>query len=71
MLTRFWRDRKWRSERREFIYLDEVSVTSRIAARDGEIADTVTEKLARSAESESKLSASVPFRGAKLGGRVT
>ena len=67
MLTRFWRDRKWRSERREFIYLDEVSVTSLIAARDGEIADTVTEKLARSAESESKVSASVPISGAKLG----
>lgn len=67
MLTKFWRDRKWRSERREFIYLDEVSVTSLIAARDGEIADSVTDKLTRSAESESKFSASVPIAGAKLG----
>jgi hypothetical protein len=62
------RERDWRSERREFIYLDEVSVISLVAARDGGIADTITEKLTRSAEAESKTSLSVPLKGgAKVG----
>lgn len=57
------RERDWRSERREFIYLDEVSVISLVAARDGGIADTITEKLSRTAEAESKTSISVPLKG--------
>ena len=57
------RERDWRSERREFIYLDEVSVISLVAARDGGIADTITEKLSRTAEVESKTSISVPLKG--------
>lgn len=61
------RDRDWRSTLREFIYLDEVSVTSLLAARDGEIPDSVTNTLTRSAETESKLSASLPLKGMKLG----
>jgi hypothetical protein len=67
MPGRFRRDREWRSERREFIYLDEVSVTSLIAARDGAIAETVTETLSRSAEADYRISANVPIKGAKVG----
>lgn len=61
------RERDWRSERREFIYLDEVSVISLVAARDGGVANTITEKLSRTAEAESKTSVSVPTTG---GGKV-
>lgn len=57
------RERDWRRERREFVYLDEVSVISLVAARDGGIADTITETLARTAEAEGKVSMSVPGRG--------
>lgn len=67
MLGRFTRGGKWRSERREFIYLDEVSVTSLIAARDGAIPETVTDKLSRTSESESRFSAEVPMKRANLG----
>ena len=62
------RERDWRSERREFIYLDEVSVISLVAARDGGIADTITETLARTAEAEGKVSVTVPGKvGAQAG----
>jgi hypothetical protein len=62
------RERDWRSERREFIYLDEVSVISLVAARDGGIANTITEKLSHTAEAESRMSISVPVKaGAKVG----
>lgn len=62
------RERDWRSERREFIYLDEVSVISLVAARDGGIADTITETLARTAEAEGRVSVSVPGKGGASAG---
>ncbi|GHJ54428.1 hypothetical protein Nm8I071_37350 [Nonomuraea sp. TT08I-71] len=46
--------RRWAKQRREFVYLDEVSVTSLIASRDGAIKETVKETLTRSSERESK-----------------
>lgn len=70
------RERDWRRERREFIYLDEVSVISLVAARDGSIANTITEKLSRNAETESSTSVAIaakggPAVGAKSRHRVT
>lgn len=48
-----WSDRRrWRTTRREFVYLDEVSVTSLIAAKHGSIPETITESLSRTSESE-------------------
>lgn len=42
MKFKFWRRRNsvWEQRRREFVYLDEVSVTSLVAARHGSIAET-------------------------------
>lgn len=42
MKFKFWRrrNRAWEQRRREFVYLDEVSVTSLVAARHGSIAET-------------------------------
>lgn len=59
-----WRERKrrerdWRRVRREFIYMDEVSVISLVAARDGGIAQTITDSLSRTVEAEGKISVSV------------
>jgi hypothetical protein len=62
-----WRDRQWRQTRREFVYLDEVSVTSLVAARHGSIAETITDSLSKTSEFEVNSSASVPVQGAKLG----
>lgn len=61
------RDRDWRQALREFIYLDEVSVTSLLAARDGDIPESVTDTLSRSTEAESSYSVSGPVKGLKLG----
>ena len=60
-------DREWRSRRREFVYLDEVSVTSLVAARDGSIAETIRDTLTRASESETKLTAGLESKIAKLG----
>lgn len=49
--------RQWTKQRREFVYLDEVSVTSLIASRDGAIKESVKETLTRSSERESKTTA--------------
>jgi len=57
--------RRWAKERREFVYLDEASVTSLIASRDGAIKDTVKETLTRSTEGEFKTGGS--STGKKLG----
>ncbi|MGW0103549.1 DUF6414 family protein, partial [Nocardia sp. NPDC003354] len=48
------RSRRWAKQRREFVYLDEVSVTSLIASRDGAIKESVKETFTRSTERESK-----------------
>ncbi|MFI7595862.1 hypothetical protein [Micromonospora sp. NPDC049359] len=61
------RDRAWRKQRREFVYLDEVSVTSLVAARDGSIAETVKDTLTQSSEVESKSTLGLSFKSAKLG----
>lgn len=62
------RDRKWRSTLREFIYLDEVSVTSLLAARDGEIPASVTDTLTRSAAAETRLTGALsPSKELRLG----
>lgn len=75
MPGRFTRGGKWRSERREFIYLDEVSVTSLIAARDGTIPETVTDSLSRAAETDGRMSAGAPTTnnaiGVQFGQRIT
>lgn len=60
-------DRDWRRALREFIYLDEVSVTSLLAARDGEIPETVSDTLSRTAEAESTISVAGPVKALKLG----
>lgn len=61
------RIRQWRAELREFIYLDEVSVISLVAARDGSIRDTITETLSRTAEAEAKVTAAAPIKAMKVG----
>ncbi|WP_326564590.1 hypothetical protein [Micromonospora peucetia] len=61
------RDRRWKKQRREFIYLDEVSVTSLVAARDGAIAETAKETLTRSSEVESKATLGYNSKSAKFG----
>ncbi|MFI5898034.1 hypothetical protein ACIA5D_48925 [Actinoplanes sp. NPDC051513] len=61
------RDRSWSKQRREFVYLDEVSVTSLIAARDGAIKDTVKETLTRSSEREAKATSGLAMSKIKFG----
>jgi hypothetical protein len=60
---RVWWRRKRKEPRdrhREFIYLDEVSVVSLLAALEGEIKQSVTNTLTRAEESASSTSAAVP-----------
>jgi hypothetical protein len=66
-LKRKRRDRDWRRHRREFVYLDEVSVTSLVAARDGAISETTTDTLSKTSESESKASIGIPLKGMAFG----
>ncbi|MDQ1741292.1 MAG: hypothetical protein QOE53_2944, partial [Pseudonocardiales bacterium] len=61
------RDRDWRKHRREFVYLDEVSVTSLVAARDGAISETISDTLSKTNESESKASIGLPLKGGSFG----
>lgn len=61
------RDRAWRKQRREFVYLDEVSVISLVAARDGSIAESIKHTLTSSSEAESKSTLGLDLKGLKLG----
>lgn len=55
-LASYWRRHRrrqeWQHKRREFVYLDEVSVTSLVAARHGSIPESYTDNLTISATSE-------------------
>jgi hypothetical protein len=58
----WWRRKRKepRDRHREFIYLDEVSVVSLLAALEGEIKQSVTNTLTRAQESASSTSAAIP-----------
>jgi hypothetical protein len=58
--------RRWAKQRREFVYLDEISVTSLIASRDGAIKETVKETLTHSTEREGKTSAASTLKAVKF-----
>ncbi|MGL5824504.1 MAG: DUF6414 family protein, partial [Nocardioides sp.] len=52
-----WRRRRqqrraWKRKRREFVYLDEVSVTSLIAARDGSVPESYKSTLSATTTAE-------------------
>ena len=57
---RWLRKRAWEQRRREFVYLDEVSVTSLVAARHGSIAETFKNTHAETASTEIGSSSSAP-----------
>jgi hypothetical protein len=77
---RYWRTRRrWRKAARgsaelirEFVYLDEVSVYSLMASKEGMIATEITDAQASSLEAElsGTMSASSGFAKAKTGGRL-
>lgn len=57
---RWLRKRAWEQRRREFVYLDEVSVTSLVAARHGSIAETFKNTHAETTSGEVGSSISAP-----------
>lgn len=63
------RQRAWQDKRREFVYLDEVSVTSLVAARDGAITESFKESMSRTtaAEGGTTIEMSAPGGGPKGG----
>jgi hypothetical protein len=74
---KFWqrRNRAWEQRRREFVYLDEVSVTSLVAARHGSIAETFKNTHGETFGAHSGSNLSVPATpltpGANLTSRMT
>jgi hypothetical protein len=64
---RWWRKRAWQQRRREFVYLDEVSVTSLVAARHGSIADSFKHTHAETTGAELGSSVSAPATPSSLG----
>jgi hypothetical protein len=66
---RWRRKRAWEQRRREFVYLDEVSVTSLVAARHGSIAETFknTHSETAGAEATSQISTSATTHAPGLG----
>lgn len=77
MNLKFWqrRNRAWEQRRREFVYLDEVSVTSLVAARHGSIAETFKNTHSETSGAQVGSSLSVPSTplspGANLTSRMT
>lgn len=68
------RRRAWEQRRREFVYLDEVSVTSLVAARHGSIAETFKNTRSESTGSEATSHVSTPattIPGLGLSSRMT
>lgn len=68
-LGRRRRQREWQSKRREFVYLDEVSVTSLVAAREGAISESFTDSLSTTTSTEggTTIEMSAPGGGPKGG----
>ena len=70
---RLWPKRKRklpRDRHREFIYLDEVSVISLLAALQGEIKESVTETLSRTEDYGLAATASIPKSGTQVESRL-
>ncbi|WP_166353544.1 DUF6414 family protein [Phytoactinopolyspora limicola] len=69
---RWRRKRTWEQRRREFVYLDEVSVTSLVAARHGSIAETFKNTHSETAGIEAGSQLSTPLTpGLSLNSRTT
>lgn len=69
---RRWRQRQaWEQRRREFVYLDEVSVTSLVAARHGSVAESFKHTLSSVNSAESGSSLTVATAPATLGAGLT
>jgi hypothetical protein len=72
---RWRRKRAWEQRRREFVYLDEVSVTSLVAARHGSIAETFKNTHSETAGAETTSQISTPANthtpGLGLSSRMT
>jgi len=68
-LQRWRRRHAWQQKRREFVYLDEVSVTSLVAAREGGVVESYKETLSAttSAEAGSSLGLTTPTGGPSAG----
>ncbi|MFI5623799.1 hypothetical protein ACIA03_10055 [Nocardioides sp. NPDC051685] len=68
-LRRWRRRRAWQQNRREFVYLDEVSVTSLVAAREGAVAESYKDTLSATttAEAGTTLGLSAPAGGSTVG----
>lgn len=68
-LERWRQSRAWQQKRREFVYLDEVSVTSLVAARDGAITESFKESLSATtaAEGGTTIEMAAPAGGPKAG----
>ncbi|SDC88407.1 DUF6414 family protein [Nocardioides lianchengensis] len=77
MNLKFWkpRNRAWEQRRREFVYLDEVSVTSLVAARHGSIAESFKNTHSETSGAQVGSSLTVPATpltpGANLTSRMT
>jgi hypothetical protein len=69
---RWRRKRAWEQQRREFVYLDEVSVTSLVAARHGSIAETFKNARSETTSAEAGRQLSSPLTpGLGLNSRMT
>ena len=61
------RTREWEHKRREFVYLDETSVTSLVAARHGSVPESFKDTLSATTSSEAGTSVTVPLTPAAPG----
>ena len=70
-MARFWRRRRrtrqWEHKRREFVYLDDTSVTSLVAARHGSVPESFKETLSATTSSEVGSALTVPATPSKPG----